>query len=129
MSKRRILIIDDEKEFCYLLKQNLSATDKYKVLIAKGANMAQLFTHCKWHRPDLILLDIMMPKIDGIELLRRFRKDKNTCGIPVIIVTARPDFEERLKAERLQHEGYIVKPVNTKDLLSRIENVLTEKTK
>ena len=123
---RRILIIDDEKDFCQLVKQHLRLAGKYKAIIAKGGNMGAWFANCRWHKPDLILLDIMMPGMDGFELLKMLKDDKATSHIAVIMVTARTDEEAKARAKSLHCDGYIVKPISIKDLVSEIEKALSK---
>jgi len=124
---KKILVIDDEKDFCYLVKQNLRLTNEYKVVIARGSSMGSWFVSCRWHKPDVILLDIVMPGKDGFELLKMLKNDKETGHIPVIMVTARGDDESRLKATELGCDDYMVKPIDTENLVSRIEKVLSAK--
>ena len=62
---KKILIIDDEPEFRHILKENLKGIGQFRVLEAKGGNMGTWLAFCRWHRPDIILLDLMMPGIDG----------------------------------------------------------------
>ena len=124
---KKVLVIDDEKDFCRMIKENLRLTGKYKVITAKGGGMGAWFANCRGHRPDAILLDIMMPGMDGFELLELLKKDKVTSHIAVIIVTARTDEEAETRARSLHCDDYIVKPVSIADLISRIEKVLAKK--
>lgn len=122
--KIRILIIDDEKDFCYFIKKNLELFGNYRVLIAirgrKGIWMA------KWHKPDLILLDILMPFLDGFGVLRRIKQSPKTLDIPVIMLTAKGDEEFKIKASSLYNEDYLVKPVEIGILKSKIEAILSK---
>jgi len=121
---KKILIIDDDKDFCYVIKRRLSDLGGYKVLIAKGNNMGRWISRCRWHKPDLILLDIMIPQVDGFEILKRLKQDSVTSAIPVIILSAKTDQESKKRAETLGCEDYILKPVEAEVLLVRIEKVL-----
>ncbi|MDD5165985.1 MAG: response regulator [Candidatus Omnitrophica bacterium] len=125
--KKSILIIDDEKDFCYFVKKNLELVSDYKVLIATGGGKGMWYAY--WHRPDLILLDIIMPGVDGFALLRKLKEDKRTMSIPVIMLTARNDVECKTQAANLYSEDYIAKPVEIEALVSSIENVLAKHMK
>lgn len=121
---KKILIIDDEKDFCYFIKKNLELFGNYKVFVAirgrKGIWMA------KWHRPDLIVLDIVMPFLDGFEVLRRIKQSPKTLGIPVIMLTAKGVEESKIKASSLYGEDYLTKPVEIGVLRSKIESILSK---
>jgi DNA-binding response OmpR family regulator len=122
MTKKKILIIDDEENFCKLVKMNLELTGAFKVSIAtdgiEGIAAAQKTI------PDLILLDILMPRMDGIEVLKRLRKDKNTFKIPVIMLTAIGYKPFKFRASELYAEEYITKPIDVAGLRTKIEGVL-----
>lgn len=84
-------------------------------------------SRCRGHRPDLILLDIMMPGIDGYEVLRRLKEDRKTMYIPVVMLTARADYTSKIRAEGFYCDDYITKPVTTEALKSKIESVLAKR--
>ncbi len=129
MSKRKttVLIIDDEEDFCLFLKKNLELTGNYKVIIAtvskKGIWSARL------DKPDLILLDIMMPGIGGLEVLKRLKEDEERRNIPIVVVSARGDNATKERAMSLHCDDYIVKPVKVEVLISRIEDILSKSQK
>ncbi len=122
-AKKRVLIVDDEKDYCYFIKENLSLTDKYKVMVAKAGSIGMLLSRCRWHKPDVILLDINMPGMNGFELLRKLKKSRGTSNIPVIMLTARGDSQAKERAQSLHCDGYITKPVETEVLISKIESL------
>lgn len=125
MSRRRILVIDDEEKFGQLIKMNLEATTDYEVFLATGGTEGlELAKHLD---PDLILLDIMMPDMSGLEVLKRLKKDKSTMAISVIMLTAKDDSESRISASQLCGEAYMVKPISVKDLKARIDEVLVRR--
>jgi chemotaxis family two-component system response regulator Rcp1 len=74
-------------------------------------------------RPDLILLDLGLPKLDGREVLRAIRSDPSLTGIPVVVLTASTDQEDRLASERLQVESYLTKPVNLEKFLAVVDKL------
>lgn len=122
--KIRILLIDDDEAFCSLIKEYFHSQAGYKVLVAKRGNIGAHIAAMQWHKPDIILLDIMMPGIDGFEVLRRIREDKATMYIPVIMVTGRGELSARIKAEGLYCTDYIVKPFDLNELKARVDTLL-----
>ena len=127
MERKRILIIDDEEDFCSLVKTGLETRSDFEVSIATngkdGMDLAKVV------KPDLILLDITMPEIDGFQVLEKLKKDKGTVSIPVIMLTAREDVEYKRKASQLFNEAYLTKPVEFSTLKSTIEDVLRRRGK
>ncbi len=120
--KKKILIIDDEEDLCFFVRANLELLGNFKVLIANGGKKG--IWAANLHKPDLTLLDIMMPGIDGFEVLKRLKEGTKTVSIPVIMLTARSDEESRIKASGLYNEDYIVKPFEIGVLKSKVENTL-----
>lgn len=123
MESKRVLLIDDEKDFCTVVKMNLELSGKFTVLTASnGKEGIQL---AKSAKPDVILLDIVMPKMDGFEVLKQLKKLPDTIPIPVIMLTAVDTDESRIKAAGIYSEYYITKPVTTNDLMTKIDSVLS----
>ena len=119
---KKILIIDDEEDFCFFVKKNLEAISNYEIITAnKGKKGIQI---ARKEKPDLILLDIMMPGIDGFEVLKRLKGNEKTQRIPVIMFTAKDEDEAKIKASGLYCEDYIVKPVENVVLRAKIHKVL-----
>ncbi|MDD2654934.1 MAG: response regulator [Candidatus Omnitrophica bacterium] len=121
--KNSILIIDDEKDFCYFVKKNLELESQYKVIVAAAGGKGIWYAY--WHRPQLILLDIIMPGVDGFAVLKKLKENKRTMSIPVIVLTAKNDDECKMQAA-LYSEDYVTKPVEIDALKSKIENVLAK---
>jgi len=119
--KQTILVVDDEEDLLDLIEYNLQK-EGFDVLKAEdgeeGMEMA------REHDPNLVLLDIMMPKMDGLEVVERMRADSKLKHIPIIFLTARGD--EKTEVEGLDKGGddYITKPISTTKLISRIKAVL-----
>jgi len=121
--EKKILIIDDEEDFCYFVKKNLEAISNFEVITAtKGKKGIQI---ARKKKPDLILLDIMMPGIDGLEVLKRLKKNENTQNIPVIMLTAKDEDESKVKALGSFCDDYLVKPVENVVLKGKIHSVLS----
>ncbi|MEO1021284.1 MAG: response regulator transcription factor [Bacteroidota bacterium] len=121
MSKQTILVVDDEKDLLDLIEYNLKK-EGFDVL--KAENGEQGIAVAKEHKPDLVLLDIMMPKMDGLEAVEVMRADDDLKRIPIIFLTARSD--EKTEVEGLNKGGddYITKPISTTKLISRIKAVM-----
>lgn len=115
MAKRKILIVDDEVDFVELMKTRLEASD-YEVTSANNGKAA--LEKIKSDKPDAILLDIMMPELDGLSVLKEIRA--HDAALPVFILTAFSN-EDRVKAaSKLNATGFIIK---TQDLSKEIKNV------
>jgi len=124
MSKEDILIIEDEKDIRELITYNLTkegyktrgAADGIKALLAIGA-----------HTPDLIVLDLMLPGIDGLDLCRQLKANENTVNISIIMVTAKGEEEDIIKGLEMGADDYITKPFSPKILMARVKAVLRRK--
>ncbi len=115
MAKRKILIVDDEPDFLEVMRARLEASD-YEVTTA--ANGEDALNYVKNNKPDAVLLDVLMPGIDGLEVLRRIRKMDDS--LPVYIITAFSTDERFKAANRLGASGFIVK---TDDLAKEVDNI------
>lgn len=113
----RILIVEDEKSISNLIRINLEDADYECVCVYDGAAAADLLEREEF---DLILLDVMLPKIDGYELMDYIRP----LGIPVIFLTAKSDTKDKVKGLKLGAEDYLTKPFEIIELLARVETVL-----
>jgi CheY-like chemotaxis protein len=126
VEKKRILLIDDEKNLCFFLKANLEITGEFEVLVSnrgnKGIELAQI------EKPDLILLDIFMPEMSGDEVAEILLKSPTTANIPIIFLTAMVTKEE-IGDVLLQKRGghyFIAKPITVKEVIAAIKKVLKE---
>src|SRR5579885_1868443 len=115
---QKILIIEDEEGIIHLL--NLYLKDAgYSVIIAKdGADGLALHSR---ERPDLVILDIMLPAIDGFEVCRRIRSWSKT---PILMLTARSGEDDRINGLELGADDYLVKPFSPRELISRVRAIL-----
>ncbi|HTP80924.1 MAG TPA: response regulator transcription factor [Bacteroidota bacterium] len=118
MSKT-ILVVDDEKDIVDMLKYNLEK-EGYAVLTAYTGTRALELARKK---PDLILLDIMMPEMDGLEVVRQLKKEKLTEIIPVLFLTAKGSETDEIVGLELGAEDYIVKPLAVGKILARVRSV------
>ncbi|MBU1870107.1 MAG: response regulator [Candidatus Omnitrophica bacterium] len=120
---KKILIIDDEKDFCFFVSQNLELTGKYKVVVTNSSKDG--LSAALRHKPDVILLDILMPGMNGFEVLAQLKGNQDTTTIPVIMLTAIDTEESKEKAVGLYNEDYITKPVDIASLNAKIDSVLS----
>jgi two-component system alkaline phosphatase synthesis response regulator PhoP len=121
LSKQTILVVDDEQDLLDLIEYNLRQ-EGYNVL--KAENGADGIQMAKEHMPDLVLLDIMMPQMDGIEVCDRMREDSTLSHIPIIFLTARSDEKTEIEGLNKGADDFITKPISTTKLVSRIKAVL-----
>lgn len=117
----RILVVDDDPDILQFVQMNLEL-DGFEVDLAGGGREA--LEKASASPPDLMLLDVMMPEIDGLTVLRRMRSDPPTANIPVIVLTARSLAEDRVKGLDLGADDYITKPFDLEELIARIRTVL-----
>ena len=126
--KKRIAVIEDNQINIDLISYQLKVED-FEVFIEKtgGKGLKMI----KKQEPDLILLDVGLPDIDGFELCRNLRSDEMTKDYPIIMLTARAEDSDRIEALKLGADDYITKPYNAEELVLRIKNLLkrTEKYK
>ena len=112
-----ILVVDDEVRNVRLMEAIL-APRGYAVVTAYNGEEA--LQHVQWQRPDLILLDVMMPGIDGFTVCKRLKDNSDTCLIPVVIMTALGQTEDRIKGIDAGADDYVVKPYDARHLMARI---------
>ena len=115
---KTILVVDDKSSVRRLLEEYLVEQGFHVVTADNGQNALYTARHVK---PDLVLLDIMMPKMDGYEFIRRYRKERN---IPIILLTAKLDETDKVLGLELGADDYITKPFGMRELLARIRAVL-----
>jgi sigma-B regulation protein RsbU (phosphoserine phosphatase) len=118
--KEKILVVDDTPENLDVVKGILK--EEYTLFLAVNGKLALKIA--KAQKPDLILLDIMMPEIDGYEVLRRLKQDEEINSVPVIFLTAKTEIEDERKGLELGAVDYILKPISPPILLARIKTQL-----
>ncbi|MCT7950507.1 response regulator [Ancylothrix sp. C2] len=119
-STPRILLVDDEPVNLFLLEEVLQLQGYETISALSGAEALRLAKACE---PALILLDVMMPEMDGFEVCRQCREDPQLQTVPVIFLTALDDDESRLKAIEMMGDDYITKPIQTKFLIAKISSI------
>jgi PleD family two-component response regulator len=117
----KILVVDDEDHIRRILKFQLEK-HSYRVVTAENGEVA--LEMMRREAPDLIILDLMMPRIDGFETCRRIRQNFQTAQIPIIMLTAKSDLPDKIKGLQDGANDYLIKPYSNEELLLRVRNVL-----
>jgi two-component system phosphate regulon response regulator PhoB len=117
----RVLIVEDDAALAELLQWHL-VNEGYQVQTTGDGEEAMLLV--SEQAPDLIVLDWMIEHLPGIEVCRRLRKDKNTARIPILMLTARGEEEDRIRGLKTGADDYVTKPFSPRELLARIEALL-----
>jgi DNA-binding response OmpR family regulator len=118
MMQYKILIVDDDENICELLRLYLEK-DGFQTIVANDGQLA--VEYAKQHNPDLILLDIMLPLLDGWQVCREIRKTSDT---PIIMLTAKGETFDKILGLELGADDYVSKPFDTKEVIARIKAVL-----
>ena len=118
MSKEKILIVEDEKDLVKILKYNLEKEGYRPVAAFDGEAGLALF---RKEKPDLVLLDIMLPKLDGFEFCKAVRQESKT---PILMVTAKTEEVDRVLGLELGADDYVTKPYSVREVLARIKAIL-----
>ena len=119
---KKILVVDDEPPIVEMLSYNLKQAN-YTVIVAYDGEQAVNLASSE--QPDLIILDLMLPKIDGMDVFRRVQRERD---VPVIMLTARDTEIDRVVGLELGADDYVVKPFSVRELLARVRNVLRRVT-
>jgi two-component system alkaline phosphatase synthesis response regulator PhoP len=126
MAGEKILIIDDELHIVELLRYNLEANG-YKVSFSLNGREGLNIAFDK--KPDLILLDIMLPELDGFDVCKEIKRNKETESIPIIMLTAKSEEFDKILGLELGADDYITKPFSVRELLARIKAVMRRNIK
>lgn len=118
MSQKKVLIVDDDNNICELLRLYLEK-DGYKTVIANDGEAA--IVKFNLEEPDLILLDVMLPKLDGWQVCRTIRK---TSQVPIIMLSAKGETFDKILGLDLGADDYVTKPFDSKEVLARVRAVL-----
>jgi two-component system, OmpR family, alkaline phosphatase synthesis response regulator PhoP len=121
MVKEKILVVDDEEDILELVRYNLSK-ERYRVSVALSGEVA--LQKAREERPDLILLDLMLPGLDGLTVCRELKRDPLTSSTPIVMLTAKGEEADIVVGLELGADDYIVKPFSPRVLQARIKAVL-----
>ena len=119
--KGRILVVEDEVDILDMVSYNLEKAG-YQVQIAVDGEAA--LTQIREELPDLIVLDLMLPGMDGLEVCRLLKQDKGTRDVPILMLTARAEEVDRIVGLELGADDYVTKPFSPKELMARIKAVI-----
>ena len=125
MPKKKILIVDDEQDFLKMVKLNLEDTGKFEVLSLFTAN--EIISHLHSFKPDVIILDMVMPGIGGIEVCDMLNNDSLGQTVPILILSALDKDKDKLLAYKKGIVGYLTKPIEKDALIAKIESALHSK--
>lgn len=117
-----ILIIEDDADIALAIKYSMEREGNFVVTVA--ANGETGLAQTKSQIPDLVLLDLNLPGLDGIEVCRHLRKDESTAGVPIIMLTARAEERDTISGLELGADDYVTKPFSVKELTARVRAVL-----
>jgi len=123
MAKKRILLVEDETDLVRAMQVRLEAAG-YDVLAAYDGQEA--LEKAKKEKPDLIVLDLLLPKMDGYKVCGLLKKDTRYAKIPIVILTAKAQEEDRKLGKELDADAYITKPFDYQVILSKIEELIGE---
>jgi len=117
----RILLVDDEQDLVWAVQHSLT-DEGYEVLTAYDGVAA--LSLARRHRPDLVILDVVMPRLDGLQVCHRLRRDASLAAVPILFLTVRSAIEDRIKALDQGGDDYLVKPFDLRELKARIRALL-----
>lgn len=118
---RSILVVEDELDLAELLRYNLNVSGHRAEVVYNGRSALDAVAAKK---PDLVVLDVMLPEIDGIEVAKRLKGNPETSGIPIIMLTAKSADEDQIRGLDAGADDYVTKPFSIKVLLARVDAVL-----
>ncbi len=121
--RKTILIVDDDMDLCHIIRTFLDRLGYDTVLAVNGKEAVDLAIS---HMPDLILMDIMLPVMDGLQATRLIRENPHTHSIPIVAMTARVTMDDKKKCFRTGCDGFIAKPFTVKELIFSMEEVLKQ---
>ncbi len=121
MDKKRILLVDDEEDLRKMLRFRLEATN-YDVI--EAADGQEGLNKARSERPDLIILDLMLPKIDGFKVCRMLKFDEKYKAIPIVMFTARAQKQDQELGKEMGADAYVTKPFDPEILLGKIKELI-----
>jgi phosphate regulon transcriptional regulator PhoB len=117
----KVLVIDDERDIVTLLRYHLEKAGFQCLEAMDGATALRLIRE---QHPDLLLLDLMLPGMDGLEICRRLRQDATTARLPILMLTAKAEEVDRVVGLEVGADDYVVKPFSPRELIARIKAIL-----
>ncbi|HEY4309599.1 MAG TPA: response regulator [Pirellulales bacterium] len=126
MSRERVLVVDDEQDLLELVSYNLNKEGFRVVCVSSGE---EALAAARRDMPDLILLDLLLPTVDGLEVCRRLKADPRTQHIPVLMLTAKSEETDVVTGLELGAEDYVTKPFSPRVLVARVKALLRRRTK
>jgi len=117
----KILIVDDEKDIADLISYNL---EKEGYSTVKAYDGGEVLTIVRTQKPDLVILDLMLPQINGMDLCRAIRANPETAHLPIIMLTAKSDEVDKIIGLEIGADDYMTKPFSVKELIARVRTVL-----
>ncbi|MCM8811427.1 MAG: response regulator transcription factor [Candidatus Omnitrophica bacterium] len=120
-SRRKILVVEDEKNIIQIVTYNLEK-EGYQTVLAKDGEAA--LEKLKQETPDLVILDLMLPKVDGLEVCRQIRANPKTAYLPVIMLTAKTQETDRVVGLEVGADDYVSKPFSPRELVARVKAIL-----
>jgi len=117
----KILIVDDEKDIVDLIAYNLEKEGFFTVKAYDGDSALQII---RTKKPDLIILDLMLPKMNGLDVCKSVRRDPETAGLPIIMLTAKNDEVDKVTGLEVGADDYVTKPFSVKELIARVRGLL-----
>jgi two-component system phosphate regulon response regulator PhoB len=126
MAQEHILVVDDEDDILELVRYNLAKAGYKVTAVASGEDAIK---NARSKLPDLVLLDLMLPGVDGLEVCNTLRRDQRTANIPIVMLTARGDEADIVTGLELGADDYITKPFSPRVMLARVKAVLRRRTR
>jgi len=126
MDKKKILIVDDEEIFADMVKMRLEHSGDYDVIALSDAK--DIVRHLHDFKPDVILLDLLLPGVGGLDVCEILNADPIGISTPIIVVSGLTKDADKMKAYKLGISDYLVKPIDSKELISAIEKAVREKS-
>src|ERR1700687_1497807 len=118
---RRVLIVEDDKDIVELVRYNL---EKEGYQVAAASDGLAALAHVKKSAPDLVILDLMLPKLSGLEVCREVRRDVNLNRLPILMLTARGEEADRVVGLEIGADDYVTKPFSPRELVARVKALL-----
>ena len=121
MTQKKILVADDEKDIVELIAFNL---EREGFAVCRSYDGLKAWERVNTEKPDLVILDLMMPELPGMEVCGRIRRQETTASLPIIMLTAKSDPVDKILGLEIGADDYITKPFHVRELIARVRAVL-----